>query len=89
MHVIRQLWRAADRYVRLAAAVRPAPELFVAEHQRIFDAVAAGDVDAALESLTANLRTTEKLLGQSFDENDQQLGELLYGPPAPRHRRGP
>ena len=67
MHVIRQLWSAAERYVRLAAAVRPAPDLFVAEHRRIFDAVAAGEVEAAVDSLIANQRTTEKLLAENYE----------------------
>ena len=67
MHVIRLLWASAERYVRLAAAVRPAPELFVAEHRQIFDAARNGDVDAAVESLIANLRTTEKLLAANYE----------------------
>jgi DNA-binding GntR family transcriptional regulator len=67
MHIIRQLWASAERYVRLAAAVRPAPEAFVAEHRKIFDAVSEGDVEGALESLTANLRTTEKLLAENYE----------------------
>jgi DNA-binding GntR family transcriptional regulator len=67
MHVIRQLWSAAERYVRLAAGVRPAPDLFVAEHRRIFDAVVAGEVEAAVEGLIANLRTTEKLLAENYE----------------------
>src|SRR5262245_4738542 len=51
MHVIRQLWASAERYMRLAAGVRPAPQLFVAEHRQIFDAVASRDIEAAAESL--------------------------------------
>ena len=39
MHVIRQLWASAGRYLRLAASVRPAPDEFVAEHRAIYDAV--------------------------------------------------
>jgi DNA-binding GntR family transcriptional regulator len=67
MHVIRLLWASAERYVRLAAAVRPKPEVFVAEHREIFDAVVSGDVEAAVESLIANLRTTEKLLAENYE----------------------
>jgi DNA-binding GntR family transcriptional regulator len=67
MHVIRQLWAAAERYVRLAAGVRPAPDLFVAEHRQIFDAVVGGEVEEAVESLIANLRTTEKLLAENYE----------------------
>jgi DNA-binding GntR family transcriptional regulator len=67
MHVIRLLWASAERYVRLAAAVRPKPEVFVAEHREIFDAVVSGDVEAAVESLIANLRTTEKLLAKNYE----------------------
>jgi DNA-binding GntR family transcriptional regulator len=67
MHVIRQLWAAAERYVRLAAAVRPAPDLFVAEHRRIFEAVVGAEVEEAVESLIANLRTTEKLLAENYE----------------------
>jgi DNA-binding GntR family transcriptional regulator len=67
MHVIRQLWAAAERYVRLAAGVRPAADLFVAEHRRIFDAVVGAEVEEAVESLVANLRTTEKLLAENYE----------------------
>jgi DNA-binding GntR family transcriptional regulator len=66
MHIIRQLWAAAERYVRLAAGVRPAPDLFVAEHRRIFDAVQRRDVDEAVDYLIANLRTTEQLLSENY-----------------------
>jgi hypothetical protein len=55
MHVIRQLWVSAARYLRLAASVRPAPEEFVAEHQEI------------VENLIANLRTTERLLAGTYE----------------------
>ena len=67
MHVIRQLWAAAERYVRLAAGVRPAPDLFVAEHRRIFEAVVGAEVEEAVDSLIANLRTTEKLLAENYE----------------------
>jgi DNA-binding GntR family transcriptional regulator len=67
MHVIRQLWAAAERYVRLAAGVRPAPDLFVAEHRQILDAVVGAEVEEAVESLIANLRTTEKLLAENYE----------------------
>jgi DNA-binding GntR family transcriptional regulator len=67
MHVIRQLWAAAERYVRLAAGVRPAPDLFVAEHRRIFEAVVGAEVEEAVESLIAYLRTTEKLLAENYE----------------------
>ena len=55
------------RAAKTAAGVRPAPDLFVAEHRRIFDAVAAGEVEAAVDSLIANLRTTEKLLAEIYE----------------------
>jgi DNA-binding GntR family transcriptional regulator len=67
MHVIRQLWASAARYLRLAASVRPAPEQFVAEHQEIYAAVKEGDVEAAVENLTTNLRTTERLLANTYE----------------------
>ena len=67
MHSIRQLWASAERYVRLAVAVRPAPKLFVAEHREIFEAVVQGDTEAAVESLIANLRTTEHLLTENYE----------------------
>jgi DNA-binding GntR family transcriptional regulator len=67
MHVIRQLWASAARYLRLAASVRPAPEEFVGEHREIFDAVKEGDVEAAVENLIANLRTTERLLAGTYE----------------------
>ena len=43
------------------------PEEFVAEHQEIFDAVKEGDVEAAVENLIANLRTTERLLAGTYE----------------------
>jgi DNA-binding GntR family transcriptional regulator len=67
MHVIRQLWASAGRYVRMAASVRPAPAQFVAEHRAIYDAVAAGDGDLAAERLIDNLRTTERLLTETYE----------------------
>jgi DNA-binding GntR family transcriptional regulator len=66
MHVIRHLWASAGRYLRLAASVRPAPAEFVAEHRAIYEAVAAGDIDLAVERLTENLRTTERLLTETY-----------------------
>jgi DNA-binding GntR family transcriptional regulator len=67
MHIIRQLWASAERYVRLAAGVRPAPEVFVAEHREIFEAVVEDDVERALDGLITNLRTTERLLAESYE----------------------
>jgi DNA-binding GntR family transcriptional regulator len=74
MHVIAQLWTAAERYVRLAAGVRPAPAVFVAEHREIFEAVARGDVAGAVESLVANLRTTERLLAENYESVPHRVG---------------
>jgi DNA-binding GntR family transcriptional regulator len=76
MHVIAQLWTAAERYVRLAAGVRPAPAVFVAEHREIFEAVARGDVDGAVESLIANLRTTEQLLTENYEAVPHRVGSV-------------
>jgi DNA-binding GntR family transcriptional regulator len=73
MHVIRQLWVSAERYLRLAASVRPAPEQFVAEHREIFAAVTGGDIDEAVEKLTANLRTTERLLTETYEALPQRI----------------
>jgi DNA-binding GntR family transcriptional regulator len=67
LHLIRLLWSSAERYMRLAASVRPEPALFVAEHAAILDAVKAGDADQAAERLTDNLRTTERLLAQAYE----------------------
>jgi DNA-binding GntR family transcriptional regulator len=74
MHVIEQLWTAAERYVRLAVGVRPAPAVFVAEHREIFKAVARGEVEAAVDSLIANLRTTEKLLTENYESVPHRVG---------------
>lgn len=74
MHSIRQLWASAERYVRLAVAVRPAPKLFVAEHREIFEAVVQGDSDVAVESLIANLRTTERLLTENYEGVPNRVG---------------
>jgi DNA-binding GntR family transcriptional regulator len=73
MHVIRQLWASAGRYLRLAASVRPAPAEFVAEHRAIYEAVAAGDIDVAVERLTENLRTTERLLTETYQGMPHRL----------------
>jgi DNA-binding GntR family transcriptional regulator len=67
-HLVRFLWSSAERYVRLAAAVRPDPEAFVAEHQEILDAVVEGDADLAAERLADNLRTTERLLAETYEQ---------------------
>jgi DNA-binding GntR family transcriptional regulator len=74
MHVIRQLWASAERYLRLAASVRPAPEEFVAEHRAIFKAVQEGNVSAAIENLTTNLRTTERLLAETYETVPHRVG---------------
>ncbi|MGD9736116.1 MAG: GntR family transcriptional regulator [Solirubrobacterales bacterium] len=64
--LVRQLWLSAERYVRLAASVRPDPDDFVAEHEQILAAVRAGDGDAAARCLANNLRTTMRLLATAF-----------------------
>jgi DNA-binding GntR family transcriptional regulator len=74
MHIIRQLWASAERYVRLAAGVRPAPEVFVAEHREIFEAVVEDDVERALDGLITNLRTTERLLAESYESVPNRVG---------------
>ena len=66
VHLLRQLWASAERYVRLAAGVRPDPALFVAEHEEILAAVKEGDADAAAARLADNLRTTETLLAATY-----------------------
>jgi DNA-binding GntR family transcriptional regulator len=66
LHLIRQLWASAERYVRLAASVRADPKEFVAEHAEILAAVSAGDVETAAERLKDNLRTTERLLAATY-----------------------
>lgn len=67
LHLIRLLWTSAERYMRLAASVRPEPEEFVAEHAEILRAVEAGDADGAAERLAVNLRTTARLLGDTYE----------------------
>jgi DNA-binding GntR family transcriptional regulator len=69
VHLLRQLWASAERYVRLAAAVRPDPALFVAEHEEILAAVKEGDADAAAARLADNLRTTETLLAATYESD--------------------
>ena len=73
MHVIRQLWASAARYVRMAASVRPAPAQFVAEHRAIYDAVAAEDGDLAAKRLIDNLRTTERLLTETYERMPHRI----------------
>ena len=70
LHLIRQLWISAERYVRLAASVRPEPKQFVAEHAEILRAVRAGDADGAAERLRDNLRTTEQLLAATYTSHE-------------------
>ncbi|HEX3238985.1 MAG TPA: GntR family transcriptional regulator [Solirubrobacterales bacterium] len=74
VHLVRQLWSSAERYVRLAASVRPDPDRFVDEHAEILAAVQRGDGDAAANRLADNLRTTEDLLAQTYDSgsSDQE-----------------
>ena len=67
LHLIRLLWSSAERYMRLAASVRPEAEQFVAEHAQILRAVQAGDADEAAERLADNLRTTARLLGDTYE----------------------
>jgi DNA-binding GntR family transcriptional regulator len=67
LHLIRLLWTSAERYMRLAASVRPEAEQFVAEHAEILRAVQAGDADEAAERLADNLRTTARLLGETYE----------------------
>jgi DNA-binding GntR family transcriptional regulator len=67
LHLIRLLWSSAERYMRLAASVRPEAEQFVAEHAEILRAVQAGDADEAAERLADNLRTTARLLGDTYE----------------------
>jgi GntR family carbon starvation induced transcriptional regulator len=67
LHLIGLLWTSAERYMRLAASVRPEAEEFVAEHAEILRAVKAGDADGAAERLADNLRTTARLLGDTYN----------------------
>lgn len=67
VHLVEQLWSSAERYVRLAASVRPDPKLFVAEHEEIFAAVEARDADRAAQKLAENLRTTQRLLAETYE----------------------
>jgi DNA-binding GntR family transcriptional regulator len=67
LHLIRLLWSSAERYMRLAASVRPEPEQFVIEHAEILRAVTAGDADGAAERLADNLRTTARLLAETYE----------------------
>ena len=95
MHLIRLLWSSAERYMRLAASVRPEPEGFVAEHAEILGAVEAGDADGAAERLADNLRTTSRLLAETYvqarrttmtDGGSEQA--RVRGPHRRRRRRG-
>lgn len=67
VHLVRQLWSSAERYVRLAASVRPDPDRFVDEHGEILAAVQRGDAEAAAARLADNLRTTEHLLARTHE----------------------
>lgn len=74
VHLIRQLWSSAERYVRLAASVRPDPDLFVAEHEKILAAVKRKDAASAVARLTYNLRTTKRLLAGAYEERECVVG---------------
>lgn len=62
LHTIAQLWTGAERYVRQSARLRGTPEEFAAEHRAVLAAVAAGDVDAAVQRLEEHLGKTRALL---------------------------
>ncbi len=53
--------------MRLAASVRPDPDLFINVHLEILAAVRQGDSDAAAARLADNLRTTKCLLARVYD----------------------
>lgn len=71
-HLLRLLWSSAERYVRLAAGLRPDPDAFVAEHEEILDAIKKGDADLAAARLAENLRTTERLLAATYEHTGAQ-----------------
>lgn len=81
LHLVRQLWSSAERYVRLAASVRPDPDRFVDEHGEILAAVRRGDAEAAAARLADNLRTTEHLLARTYESSP--LGDDAAGPSSP------
>jgi hypothetical protein len=49
----------------------------VAEHREIFAAVQGGYIEEAVEKLTANLRTTERLLTETYETLPQRIDQLL------------
>ena len=55
MHVIKQLWVGAERYLRLSAGLRETPEAFAAEHEAVLVAVREGDESAAVQRLAQHL----------------------------------
>jgi GntR family transcriptional regulator, carbon starvation induced regulator len=66
MHLIRQLWVGAERYLRLSAGMRDTPEEFAAEHEAVLAAVQGGDVNAAIDQLEKHLRRTGALLKKAY-----------------------
>ncbi|MQA72907.1 MAG: FCD domain-containing protein [Solirubrobacterales bacterium] len=67
MHVIRQLWTGAERYLRLSPEMRSTPEAFAAEHAAILAAVREGDPTVAVSLLAEHLRRTETLLSNTAE----------------------
>ncbi len=70
MHLIDQLWRSAERYLRLAPGLRSSGGEFVAEHIRVLEAIGAGDPARAADLLETNLRTTAALLAAQLEPGD-------------------
>jgi DNA-binding GntR family transcriptional regulator len=62
LHIRSQLYEQSERYRRYSAPLDRTERNVAAEHQRIFDAAVARDVDEATRAISDHLRTTAAIL---------------------------
>jgi DNA-binding GntR family transcriptional regulator len=69
LHMIEILWSHTERHRRLAARVRAFVDVGDDHHGRIIDAIAAGDLEAALDALEKDLLRTSNLVIEAHRES--------------------
>jgi DNA-binding GntR family transcriptional regulator len=74
MQMIGMLWDHTDRYRRLSIPLNRDVDALGDEHEAIFAAVAAGDVDAAVGALTDHLSHTLAMLRAKISESTTAAG---------------
>lgn len=75
MHLIEQLWRSSERYLRLAPGLGVSAETFVAGHGAVLDALEAGAAEQAADLLEQNLRRTAALLSRRLEPEGADDGD--------------